>query len=174
MSLPNHSVRRVRPDDVPRICQLVRDLAEYERAPADAQMTDDQLHHALFGAEVSLYGHVAEVDGQVIGFAVWFLNFSTWRGRHGIYLEDLFVAPEHRGSGIGKALLAALARECLNQGYARLEWWVLNWNEPSIAFYRALGAVAMDDWTVFRLTDQELTDLAANVRDSAPPEEGQL
>lgn len=125
-------------------------------------MTDDQLHRALFGTQVSLYGHVAEVDRHVIGFALWFRNFSTWRGRHGIYLEDLFVAPEHRGSGIGKSLLAALARECLANGYQRLDWSVLNWNEPSIAFYRCLGAVAMDDWTVFRLTDQALSELAGS------------
>lgn len=123
-------------------------------------MTEEQLLEALFGERVSLYGHVAEVDGNVVGFAVWFKNFSTWRGRHGIYLEDLFVAPEHRGSGIGKALLATLARECVTHGYPRLEWWVLNWNEPSIAFYRSLGAVAMDEWTVFRLTDQALSELA--------------
>lgn len=162
MNHANHSVRRALPDDVPRICQLVRDLAAYERAPDEAQMTDDQLHRALFGTEVSLYGHVAEANGAVIGFAVWFRNFSTWRGRHGIYLEDLFVEPEHRGSGVGRALLAALAQECVAQGYARLEWWVLNWNEPSIAFYRCLGAVAMDDWTVFRLTDQALSELAGS------------
>lgn len=160
MSDPDGSVRRALPDDVSRICQLVRDLAEYERAADEAQMTDAQLHQALFGEQVSLYGHVAEVDGDIVGFAMWFRNFSTWRGRHGIYLEDLFVAPEHRGSGLGKALLAALARECVTQGYPRLEWWVLNWNEPSIAFYRSLGAVAMDEWTVFRLTDQALSELA--------------
>jgi len=162
------SVRRVVPADVLRICQLVRDLAEYERAPDDAQMTDEQLHEALFGAEVALYGHVAEVDGYVIGFALWFRNFSTWRGRHGIYLEDLFVAPEHRGAGTGKALLAALAGECLARGYSRLEWWVLNWNAPSIAFYRSLGAVAMDEWTVFRLTGDALAGLAAGA-DHPPP-----
>lgn len=125
-------------------------------------MTEQQLHAALFGEHVSLYAHVAEVDGDVVGFAVWFRNFSTWRGRHGIYLEDLFVAPEHRGSGLGKSLLAELARECETKGYARLEWWVLNWNEPSIAFYRSLGAVAMDEWTVFRLTGRALRDLAGS------------
>lgn len=125
-------------------------------------MTEEQLHDALFGERVSLYGHVAEVDAIVVGFAVWFRNFSTWRGRHGIYLEDLFVTPEHREAGVGKALLAALARECVAQGYPRLEWWVLNWNAPSIAFYRSLGALAMDEWTVFRLTDEALADLAAH------------
>ncbi len=124
-------------------------------------MTVEQLHEALFGEQVSLYGLVAQVDAQVVGFAVWFRNFSTWRGRHGIYLEDLFVAPEHRGSGLGKALLAALARECVTKGYPRLEWWVLDWNAPSIEFYRSLGAVAMDEWTVFRLTDDALAELAA-------------
>lgn len=123
-------------------------------------MTDEQLHEALFGVNVSLYGHVAEVDGSVVGFVLWFRNFSTWRGTHGIYLEDLFVVPEHRGSGLGKALLAALARECVTEGYSRLEWWVLNWNTPSIAFYRSLGAVPMEEWTVFRLTDVALLDVA--------------
>lgn len=147
---------------------MVRDLAEYERAPADAQMAVGQLDEALFGARPGLYGHVAEVDGLVVGFAVWFLNFSTWRGRHGIYLEDLFVAPEHRGSGIGRALLSALARECVAQGHARLEWSVLDWNEPSIAFYRSLGAIAMDGWTVFRLTDEALDELAASAGDPLP------
>lgn len=155
-----YGVRRVQPADVPKVCRLVRDLAEYERAADDAQMTDAQLHDALFGNRISVYGHVSELDGVVVGFALWFRTFSTWRGRHGIYLEDLFVAPEHRGSGIGTQLLAALARECVAQGYPRLEWSVLDWNAPSIAFYRSLGAVAMDDWTVYRLTDDALTGLA--------------
>lgn len=122
-------------------------------------MTEEQLHDALFGERVSLYAHVAEVDDDVVGFAVWFRNFSTWRGRHGIYLEDLFVTPEHRGSGVGKALLGTLASVCVAEGYSRLEWWVLDWNAPSIAFYHSLGAVAMHDWTVFRLTDDALTAL---------------
>ncbi len=128
-------------------------------------MTDEQLHEALFGDRISLYGHVAEIDAIVVGFAVWFRNFSTWRGQHGIYLEDLFVDPEHRGSGVGKALLAALARECVAQGYPRLEWRVLNWNAPSIAFYHSLGAIAMNEWTVFRLTDEALAALAGGVSD---------
>ncbi len=161
MSASTDLVRPARPADVPRICALVRDLAAYERAATQAQMTVEQLHEALFGEQVSLYGLVAEVDGNVVGFAVWFRNFSTWRGRHGIYLEDLFVAPEHRGSGLGKALLRALAQECLTNGYPRLEWWVLDWNASSIGFYRSLGAVAMDEWTVFRLTGDALAGLAA-------------
>lgn len=157
-------VRRIEPADVPQVCQLVRDLAEYERALPQATMSDEALHEALFGSGQSLYGHVADVDGVVVGFALWFRNFSTWRGRYGIYLEDLFVAPEHRGSGIGKALLAALARECVAEGYARLEWWVLNWNTPSIDFYRSLGALPMDEWTVFRLEGDPLVKLAAAQR----------
>lgn len=157
-----HRVRRVQPADVPTVCQLVRDLATYERAPSEAQMTDEQLHEALFGEQISLYGHVGEVEGLIVGFAVWFRNFSTWRGQHGIYLEDLFVAPEYRGSGIGTELLATLARTCVDEGYARLEWSVLNWNAPSIAFYLSLGALAMDEWTVYRLTDGALAALAAD------------
>ena len=107
-----------------------------------------------------MFGHLAEVDGEVVGFAVWFLNFSTWRGVHGIYLEDLYVRSSHRGSGLGKALLAALAAGCVANGDARLEWSVLDWN-PATDFYKALGAVPMDEWTVNRLTDQPLKALAA-------------
>lgn len=124
-------------------------------------MTDEQLNQALFGAQPSLFGHVAEVDGLLVGVAVWFRNFSTWRGRHGIYLEDLFVLPEHRGSGLGRELLAALARECVTQGYSRLEWAVLDWNTPSIDFYRLIGARPMDEWTVFRLEGDALTKLGS-------------
>ncbi len=149
-------VRRARPDDVPAIVGLVRGLAEYERAPDECHLTEDQLHDALFRDAPALFGHVAEVDGRVVGMALWFLNFSTWRGTHGIYLEDLYVQPDQRGGGLGKALLQALARECVERGYARLEWWVLDWNEPAIGFYQSLGAIPMDEWTVFRLTDQAL------------------
>lgn len=153
-------IRRVQPADVARVCRLVRDLATYERAADQAQMTEQQLHEALFEDDPSLFGHVAEVDGRAVGFALWFRNFSTWRGRHGIYLEDLFVMPEHRGSGIGKSLLAELAAECLDRGYSRLEWWVLDWNTPSIDFYRSLGAVPMTEWTVFRLDGAALAQVA--------------
>jgi GNAT superfamily N-acetyltransferase len=152
-------IRRVRESDVDAVVGLAYELAEYERAPQDCHLTADQLHTALFGPAPALFGHVAEVDGQVVGSALWFLNFSTWRGVHGIYLEDLYVRPTMRGSGLGKALLTALAQECVDKGYARLEWSVLDWNTPAIDFYKALGAVAMDEWTTFRLTDDALRDL---------------
>ncbi len=152
-------IRRVRESDVDAVVGLAHELAEYERAPQDCHLTADQLRTALFGPAPALFGHVAEVDGQVVGSALWFLNFSTWRGVHGIYLEDLYVRPTMRGSGLGKALLTALAQECVDKGYARLEWSVLDWNTPAIDFYKALGAVAMDEWTTFRLTDDALHDL---------------
>lgn len=158
--MPDDRIRRIRPDDVEAAVQLAYDLAEYERAPGECHLTVSQLRSALFGDAPKLFGHVAEVDGEVVGFAVWFLNFSTWRGVHGIYLEDLFVRPAHRGSGLGKTLLAALAAECVTNGYGRLEWSVLDWN-PATEFYKALGAVPMDEWTVNRLTDAPLQALAA-------------
>jgi GNAT superfamily N-acetyltransferase len=153
-------IRPTTPDDVPAVVELVHELAAYEKAPHECHLTTEQLHAALFAEQPALFGHVAEVDGQVVGFTLWFLNFSTWRGVHGIYLEDLYVRPEFRGKGIGKALLAELAAECVRRGYARLEWWVLDWN-PATKFYQALGAVPMDEWTVYRLTDEPLTALAA-------------
>ncbi|MGH3467422.1 MAG: GNAT family N-acetyltransferase, partial [Thermocrispum sp.] len=139
--------------------ELVHELAAYEKASQECKLKPAQLHAALFDERPALYGHVAEVDGQIAGFALWFLNFSTWRGVHGIYLEDLYVRPELRGSAVGKALLAELAAECVRRGYARLEWWVLDWN-PATRFYRALGAEPMDEWTVYRLTDGPLRSLA--------------
>ena len=154
------AIRRVRPEDVPALVGLVEELAEYERARPDCHLTAAQLHDALFRPAPALFGHVAEVDGQVVGMALWFLNFSTWRGTHGIYLEDLYVRPSQRGAGLGKALLTELARECVANGYARLEWSVLDWNTPSIEFYQAAGAVPMDEWTVFRLTDDALSSFA--------------
>jgi GNAT superfamily N-acetyltransferase len=157
------TVRRVRPEDVPAVVRLVRELAEYERSPHEAHMTEQQLTTALFGDSPALFGHVAEHDGEVAGMALWFLNFSTWRGTHGIYLEDLYVRPEHRGAGLGKELLRSLAELCVQRGYSRLEWWVLDWNTPSIEFYKAHGAVPMDEWTVFRLTDDALARFAAEV-----------
>jgi GNAT superfamily N-acetyltransferase len=159
------TVRRVRPDDVPTVLRLVRELAAYEKAEHEALMTEDQLHGALFGTAPALFGHVALTDDdELAGFALWFLNFSTWRGTHGVYLEDLFVSPGHRGTGLGRELLRTLAQECVERGFSRLEWSVLDWNTPSIDFYRAAGAVPMDDWTVFRLTGDPLTQFAADRR----------
>lgn len=149
--------------DVPTIHALIRDLAEYELALADAKATEEQLHAALFGPHPAAFAHIAEDDstGEPVGFALWFLNFSTWTGVHGLYLEDLYVRPEARGGGHGRALLTELARICTERGYGRLEWSVLDWNEPSIGFYKSLGAVPMDGWSVFRLTGQPLAELGA-------------
>ena len=155
------TVRSIRPDDVPAVVGLVRELAEYERALHEVRLTEEQLTACLFGNAPALFGHVAVVDGEVVGIALWFLNFSTWRGTHGIYLEDLYVSPRHRGSGLGRELLRTLAAVCVERGYSRLEWAVLDWNTPSIEFYQAAGAVPMDEWTVFRLTDDALTAFAA-------------
>ena len=154
-------IRRARPDDVPAIVDLVYGLAEYERAPDECRLTAEQLQTALFGEKPAVFCHVAETGGEVVGCALWFLNFSTWRGVHGIYLEDLFVCPEQRGSGLGKALLIALAQECVSNGYERLEWSVLDWNTPAIDFYKSLGALPQDEWTTFRLTDTALTQLGS-------------
>ena len=160
------SVRPIRPDDVPPVVGLVRELAEYEKALDEVRLTEEQLTASLFGDSPALFGHVAVADdgvapGEVVGMALWFLNFSTWRGAHGIYLEDLYVQPRHRGTGLGRELLRTLAEVCVQRGYERLEWSVLDWNAPSIEFYEAAGAVPMDDWTVFRLTDEELGAFAA-------------
>ncbi|MES5821647.1 GNAT family N-acetyltransferase [Streptomyces sp. RG80] len=154
-------IRTATPADIPVIHALVRALAEYEKAPDEARATPEQLHEALFGPHPAAYAHIAEDDttGEPVGFALWFLNFSTWRGVHGIYLEDLFVLPTARGAGHGKALLTELARICVQRGYQRLEWSVLDWNAPSIAFYESLGARAQDEWTVYRLTDGALAEL---------------
>jgi GNAT superfamily N-acetyltransferase len=158
---PGATVRPVEERDVDAVVALVHELAAYERAPEHCHLSADQLRAALFGPAPALFGHVAQTrDGRVVGCALWFLNFSTWRGVHGIYLEDLYVTPAHRGAGLGRRLLAALAALCVERGYARLEWWVLDWNAPSIGFYRALGAVPMDEWTVHRLDGDALAALA--------------
>jgi GNAT superfamily N-acetyltransferase len=154
-------IRRAQPADVPAIVNLVYGLAAYERAPDECLLTADQLTTALFGTTPAVFCHVALADDEVVGCALWFLNFSTWRGVHGIYLEDLFVSPNHRGSGLGKALLTALAQECVRNGYERLEWSVLNWNTPAIDFYKSLGAHPQDEWTIYRLTDNALTKLGS-------------
>ena len=160
-------IRFVAPADVDAVVAMVHGLAEYEKSTDQCHLTADQLHAALFGEQPALFGHVAEAaDGSVVGLALWFLNYSTWDGVHGVYLEDLYVLPEHRGAGHGRALLAALAGVCAERGYTRLTWWVLNWNAPSIGFYRSLGAEPMDEWTTMRLSGSALGSLAAD----APPE----
>ncbi|MFD7298973.1 GNAT family N-acetyltransferase [Streptomyces sp. NPDC059897] len=156
-------IRTATPADVPVIHAMVRELAEYEKALHEARASEEQLREALFGERPAAYAHIAEdaETGEPVGFALWFLNFSTWRGVHGIYLEDLYVRPSARGGGHGKALLTELARVCVERGYERLEWSVLNWNTPSIEFYEAMGARPQDEWTVYRLTDEALKAVGA-------------
>jgi len=152
-------IRPATPADLPAIHTLIRELAEYERALEEAKATEEQLHEALFGPRPAAYAHVAtDSTDSVVGYAIWFLNFSTWRGVHGIHLEDLYVRPTARGGGHGKALLTELARICVERGYQRLEWSVLNWNTPAIDFYESLGARPQNEWTVYRLTDEALVE----------------
>jgi GNAT superfamily N-acetyltransferase len=158
-------IRPATPDDVPAILRLIRELAEYERSLDQVTATARDLHATLFAPAPAVFAHVAVSGDQVVGFALWFLNFSTWLGRHGIYLEDLYVTPALRGQGLGKALLGELAATCVRRGYGRLEWWVLDWNAQAIGFYRSLGAEAMSEWTVHRLTGQPLADLGASAVD---------
>jgi GNAT superfamily N-acetyltransferase len=162
-------IRRASPADVPAIYGLIRDLAEYERSLPEVTGTREQLSQSLFGPDPTVFAHVAEHDGEVVGFALWFLNFSTWLCQHGIYLEDLYVTPQMRRHGYGRALLAELAAVCVQNGYARLEWWVLDWNAPALGFYAAIGARPMDEWTVHRLTGQALADLAAAAAPGVQP-----
>jgi GNAT superfamily N-acetyltransferase len=154
-------VRVARESDLDRIQQLIVDLARYERAAHEVKTTTEQLRLALFGPQPAACALVAESDKQVVGLALYFRNFSTWEGVHGIYLEDLYVMPEYRGSGLGRALLMSLAELAVERGYARLEWAVLDWNQPAIDFYRSIGAVAMDEWTVYRLSGAALTAASA-------------
>ena len=154
-------IRTAEPGDVGDILRLIRDLAEYERALHEVKATEEQLRAGLFGDDPKVFAHVAEhEDGRVVGFALWFLTFSTWNGAHGIYLEDLYVEPGVRGHGYGKGLLTELARIADERGYERVEWAVLNWNRPAISFYEALGARPQDEWTVYRLTGDTLAEAA--------------
>ena len=154
------SVRPAVPTDSALIYQFIRDLAEYEKLLDAVEATQDDVIAALFGENPRAFCDIAELDGAPVGFALWFYNYSTFVGRHGIYLEDLFVRPEARGSGAGKALLANLARRCVDEQLGRLEWAVLDWNAPSIAFYDRLGAAAMDAWIVRRMAGEALVRLA--------------
>ena len=156
----NFQIRPARVEDVPVILQLIHDLATYERAPDEVSATEQQLVDVLFGEKPAAEVLLAFEEKSPIGFAVYFFNFSTWLGRAGLYLEDLFIKPEKRGKGYGRALLVELARIARDRGCGRMEWAVLDWNEPAIKFYRSLGAKPMHEWTVFRLTGEEIGKLA--------------
>ena len=152
-------IRPARQDEVGIVLQLIHDLAVYEKAPNEVEATEKELLETIFSSDPKVFCDLVEVDGEIAGMAIWFLNYSTWQGKHGIYLEDLFIKPEYRGRGYGKALLKHLAKICDDKGYGRFQWWVLDWNSPAIEFYRSLGAVAMDEWTVYRVSGQALKEL---------------
>ena len=183
------SVREATPEDVAQMHQMINELAEYEKAPEEVIATEPDLMKALFGRDSSsveydqhdsiapagiantphgqpaVYAYVIEDpedSEQLAGMAIWFLNYSTWDGTHGVYLEDLYVRPQFRGQGMGKALMKRLAQVCVDNDYSRFQWWVLDWNQPAIEVYRAMGAKAMDEWTVYRVTGKELKDLASD------------
>jgi len=154
-------IRPAKVGDLPEILQLIKDLAIYEKSEHEVLATVEELERTLFGEVPRVFAYVVEVDGKVVGIATWFLNYSTWLGKHGIYLEDLYVQPEFRGQGFGLALLKELARICVERGYPRFQWWVLDWNSPAIEFYSSHGAVAMDEWTVHRITGEALKKLGS-------------
>jgi GNAT superfamily N-acetyltransferase len=152
-------IRPAKREEVGEVLQLIQDLATYEKAPDQVEASRDDLLNTIFAKEPRVFCDLVEVDGQIAGMAIWFLNYSTWQAKHGIYLEDLYIKPEFRARGYGKALLKHLAQICDREGYGRLQWWVLDWNSPAIEFYRSFGAEAMDEWTVYRTSGQALKDL---------------
>ncbi|MFM7873179.1 MAG: N-acetyltransferase family protein [Actinomycetota bacterium] len=152
-------IRPAKIQEVGEVLQLIQDLATYEKAPEQVEASKVDLLNTIFASDPRVFCDLVEVDGQIAGMAIWFLNYSTWQAKHGIYLEDLFIKPEYRGRGYGKALLKHLAKICDEKGYGRLQWWVLDWNSPAIEFYRSLGAEAMDEWTVYRTSGKALKDL---------------
>jgi len=156
-------IRAATPDDIPALLELVAELAAYEKEPEAATATLEHFRAALFpqGRDAAATAFVATEDGAVVGMAIWFVTFSTWTGRHGLWLEDLYVRPTHRGSGIGAQLMSAMAGVCIERGYPRMEWTVLDWNAPAIEVYHHLGAEPMSEWTTQRLTGSALADLAA-------------
>lgn len=161
MTHPLYTIRPVRPEDVPAVVAMVHELAFFERAPDQCHLTVAQLHAALFAEHPALFGHTAVGGtGEPLGFALWYLNYSTWEGVHGIHLEDLFVRPEARGTGVGRALLAQLGALCVERGYRRLDWSVLHWN-PARDFYATLGSRAMREWLAYRLEGHPLHTLAS-------------
>lgn len=146
--------------DVPRILDLIRDLADYEKSLDQVRATEEDLLASLFCHNPQVFAHVAQVEGNVVGVAIWHLNYSTWLGKHGMYLEDLYVDPKYRGEGHGMDLLKSLAKICVERGYERFQWWVLDWNMSAVDLYKSLGAVGMDEWTVFRLSGDALKNFA--------------
>jgi len=155
-------IRPAVPSEAALIRELIYELAVFEKAPESAQATVEQISGAFFADHPAVFCDLIEDEHQtVVGLAIWFLNYSTWTGTHGIYLEDLYIRPEARGKGYGKAVLAHLASICLERGYHRLQWWVLDWNEKAIDFYKGLGATLMDEWTVMRVDGEALTALSA-------------
>ncbi|ORW28558.1 GCN5 family acetyltransferase [Mycobacterium paraense] len=154
------NIRRATPADAAAITGMIHALAEFERAAEQCTVTETLISAALFGNSPTVHGHVAEVDGEIAAMALWFPNFSTWDGVAGIYLEDLFVRPEFRRRGLARALLAALAKQCLDNGYTRLSWAVLNWNVDAIALYDGVGAAPQREWTTYRLSGPRLAELA--------------
>jgi GNAT superfamily N-acetyltransferase len=152
-------IRPAKREEVGEVLQLIQDLATYEKAPDQVEASRDDLLNTIFAKEPRVFCDLVEVDGQIAGMAIWFLNYSTWQAKHGIYLEDLYIKPEFRAKGYGKALLKHLAQICDREGYGRLQWWVLDWNSTAIEFYRSFGAEAMDEWTVYRTSGQALKDL---------------
>lgn len=153
-------IRPAAPGDAGIVLGFIRALADYEKLAHEVEATEASLDAMLFGPNPRVFADIAEQDGAPVGFAIWFYNFSTFLGRHGLWLEDLYVVPEQRGRGIGKALLGVLAKRCLDEGLGRLEWWVLDWNTPAIEIYKAQGARMMDEWTVCRTTGDDLVRLA--------------
>jgi GNAT superfamily N-acetyltransferase len=153
-------IRRAIPADTTAITEMIHELAHFERAPEKCTVTEKHIQTALFDEPVTLRAHVAEVDGDVAAMALWFLNFSTWDGVEGVYLEDLFVRQRFRRRGLAQGLLTALARECVDNGYTRLSWAVLNWNADAISLYQTVGAAPLGEWTTYRLSGPELAELA--------------
>ena len=154
-------IRSARVEDAPIILQLIKELADFERAPDEVEATEKEIIETIFAEEPKVFCELVEVEDEIAGMAIWFLNYSTWQGKHGIYLEDLYIRPDFRGCGFGKALLKHLAAICNERGYGRFQWWVLDWNEPAIEFYRGLGAEAMDEWTVYRVSGKGLEELGS-------------
>ena len=152
-------IRPAKREEVGEVLQLIQDLATYEKAPDQVEASIDDLLNTIFAKDPRVFCDLVEVDGQIAGMAIWFLNYSTWQAKHGIYLEDLYIKPEFRARGYGKALLKHLAQICDKEGYGRLQWWVLDWNSPAIEFYKSFGAEAMDEWTVYRTSGLALKNL---------------